>query len=176
MMRELPTQRFEKVSFEQYASCIGDFRDWSDYRQFEYDNIKRPKRATKGSAGYDFFAPHSFTLEVGQTIKIPTGIRVKLKPNKVLMCFPRSGHGFKYRLQMDNTVGVIDSDYYYSDNEGHIWAKLTNDGTEGKVVEVKEGEAFMQGIIMEYDVTDDDDLDGVRNGGFGSTDLPIQEK
>ncbi|MDE6241779.1 MAG: hypothetical protein K2M08_05075 [Anaeroplasmataceae bacterium] len=134
-----------------------------------YNQLKLPKRATKGSAGYDFYAPFDITLNPGQTIKIPTGIRVSMEPNYVLKLYPRSGLGFKYRLQLNNTVGIIDSDYYFSDNEGHIFAKITNDTNENKVVHLKQGEAFMQGIFIEYGITLDDDTTEVRNGGFGST-------
>lgn len=87
----------------------------------------------------------------------------------VLKVYPRSGLGFKYRLQMNNTVGIIDSDYYYSDNEGHIFIKMTNDSNEGKTVEVSQGSGFAQGIFLEYGITVDDDTEGIRNGGFGST-------
>ena len=87
----------------------------------------------------------------------------------MLKCYPRSGLGFKFRLQLNNTVGIIDSDYYDSDNEGHIFAKLTNDSNEGKTVEVRTGDGFMQGIFVEYGITLDDDVTDVRNGGFGST-------
>ena len=87
----------------------------------------------------------------------------------VLNLFPRSGLGFKFRLQMNNTVGIIDSDYFYSDNEGHIFVKLTNDSNEGKIVRVEAGTGIVQGIFMEYGVTIDDDVKEVRNGGFGST-------
>ena len=66
-------------------------------------------------------------------------------------------------------MGIIDSDYYNSDNEGHIFAKITNDSNEGKTLELKAGEGFMQGIFLEYGITQDDEADGVRNGGFGST-------
>ena len=83
--------------------------------------------------------------------------------------YPRSGLGFKYRLQLNNTVGIIDSDYFYSDNEGHIFAKITNDSNEGKTVELKAGEGFMQGIFLEYGITVDDDATEIRNGGLGST-------
>ncbi|MDE7213339.1 MAG: hypothetical protein K2N42_02040 [Anaeroplasmataceae bacterium] len=134
-----------------------------------YKDLKLPKRATKGSAGYDFYAPFDITLAPGKTIKIPTGIRVSMEPNYVLKLYPRSGLGFKYRLQLNNTVGIIDSDYYFSDNEGHIFAKITNDTNEDKIVTLKKGEAFMQGIFIEYGITIDDDTTGVRNGGFGST-------
>lgn len=134
-----------------------------------YNNIKLPERATRGSAGYDFFAPLSLSIAPGRTVKVPTGIRVEMQENWVLKCYPRSGLGFKYRLQLNNTVGIIDSDYFYSDNEGHIFAKITNDTNEGKTVKISSGEGFMQGIFVEYGITTDDDVESVRNGGFGST-------
>ena len=134
-----------------------------------FSGLKLPRRATKGSAGYDFFAPFDLTLAPGETVKIPTGIRVRMRPDYVLMLFPRSGLGFKYRLQLNNTVGIIDSDYYDSDNEGHIFAKLTNDSKDGKTLSVKTGEGFMQGIFLQYGLTEDDDVSMIRNGGFGST-------
>ena len=163
--------QFEKVSLAQFE------KDWIDtfgndgyYVITEiYNDIKLPKRATKGSAGYDFFAPAAFTLKPGETVKIPTGIRVEMEYDWVLKCYPRSGLGFKYRLQLNNTVGIIDSDYFYSDNEGHIFAKITNDTKEDKTVEIPEGTGFMQGIFVEYGITVDDDVDEIRNGGFGST-------
>ena len=89
--------------------------------------------------------------------------------HRVLCLYPRSGLGFKYRLQLNNTVGIIDSDYFYSDNEGHMFMKLTNDSKEGKTLELGQGEGMVQGIFMQYGITEDDDADGVRNGGFGST-------
>ena len=117
----------------------------------------------------NFFSPADFSLAPGGIIKIPTGIRVEMEQDWVLKCYPRSGLGFRYRLQLNNTVGIIDSDYFYSDNEGHIFAKLTNDGREGKNVELAKGNGFMQGIFVEYGITVDDDAQGIRNGGFGST-------
>ena len=159
--------RFEKVSYDQYASTSNKPKD--DLLLDEYDSIKIPKRATVGSAGYDFFAPWTFVLAPGQTVKIPSGIRVLLDEDKVLQCYPRSSLGFKYRLQLDNCVGIIDSDYSNSDNEGHIFFKITNDGRDGKIVTIRRGEAFAQGIISQYFITDDDNATGIRNGGFGST-------
>lgn len=134
-----------------------------------YESIKLPKRATKGSAGYDFYSPLSFTLKPGETIKIPTGIRVTMREDYVLAVFPRSGLGFKFRLQLNNTVGIIDSDYYYSDNEGHIFIKLTNDSNEGRVLNLEAGNGFAQGIFFPFGITEDDEVTEIRNGGFGST-------
>ena len=161
--------QFEKVSLAQFKA------DWEDsfsgnYNVEQiYNNIKMPKRATTGSAGYDFCSPLDFELKPGETIKIPTGIRVRINDGWVLKLYPRSGLGFKFRLQMNNTVGIIDSDYYNSSNEGHIFCKITNDSNEGKTVSLKQGDGFCQGIFVEYGITFDDDADGIRNGGFGST-------
>ena len=164
--------QFHKVSFGQFKEGYQDVfgsgtRD--DEIQMVYDRIRLPCRATSGSAGYDFYAPEEITLKPGETVKIPTGIRVEMEDDWVLKCYPRSGLGFKYRLQLNNTVGIIDSDYFYSDNEGHIFVKLTNDSREGKTVRIEAGTGFMQGIFVEYGITVDDDVTAVRNGGLGST-------
>ena len=154
--------KFHKVSYEQFKKdffdcfnknvIITDFGIVLDESGFEtgvrkiYDSIKLPKRG-----------------------KIPTGIRCRIDNDWVLKCYPRSGLGFKYRMQLNNTVGIIDSDYFGADNEGHIMAKITNDTNEGKTIEIESGKGFMQGIFVEYGITVDDDAVEIRNGGFGST-------
>lgn len=164
--------KFEKVSLEQFKG------DWIDtfgdaYTEDEidqiYNDINLPKRSTRGSAGYDFFAPINITLHPNQTIKIPTGIRCHMDEGWVLKLYPRSGLGFKFRLQLNNTVGIIDEDYFYSDNEGHIFAKITNDTNENKIVLIGQSNGFMQGIFLPFGIAVDDDAEGIRNGGFGST-------
>ncbi len=163
--------QFLKVSGKKFFDAIKD--DFPEYTDADiedmYTSLPLPKRATKGSAGYDFYAPFSFSLAPGQTIKIPTGIRCKMDEDWVLKIYPRSGLGFKFRLQLNNTVGIIDSDYFNSDNEGHIFIKLTNDSNEGKTVDVAQGTGFAQGIFLEYGITVDDEASAERNGGFGST-------
>ena len=162
--------KFEKVSSEQFLKgWLDTFGGCEEDILRIYEEIRLPKRATAGSAGYDFFSPLAFQLAPGESIKIPTGVRARMEEGWVLMAFPRSGLGFKYRLQLNNTVGIIDSDYYFSDNEGHIFAKITNDSREGKTLEVPAGGGFMQGIFVPFGITEDDDATEVRNGGFGST-------
>ena len=151
--------KFYKVSLDEYLK---------DGNKIDYENICLPKRATAGSAGYDFFAPYSFSLAPNQTIKVATGVRVQIDEGWVLKIYPRSSLGFKYRLRLDNTVGIIDSDYFYADNQGHIFIKITNLGDKELVVE--QGKAFAQGVFVEFGITVDDDCVGVRTGGFGSTD------
>lgn len=163
--------QFFKVSLGNFERAVREeFPQYSeaDVREI-YEKLPLPRRATKGSAGYDFFAPFTFILHPGETIKIPTGIRVKMDEDWVLTLYPRSGLGFKYRLQMNNTVGIIDSDYFDSDNEGHIFIKMTNATNEGKTIEVPRGTGFAQGIFLEYGITVDDEVSDVRNGGLGST-------
>lgn len=162
--------QFEKVSFEQFKNAWKNTFLVSDTEiKNIYDNIKLPQRATSGSAGYDFFIPDSYTLKPEETVVVPTGIRVKIENGWFLSILPKSGLGFKFRLQLDNTVGIIDSDYYYSDNEGHIFVKMTNNCLNQKNVELKKGAQFCQGIFMAFGITFDDDANGIRNGGFGST-------
>ena len=132
-----------------------------------YDSVQLPIRATSGSAGYDFKSPITFILKPGQTIKIPTGIKVKIDDGWVLKCYPRSGLGFKYRLRMANVVPIIDSDYFYSDNEGHIFLKLSNEGE--KDIFINSGDKIIQGIFVPYGITYDDCVNKTRNGGVGST-------
>lgn len=161
---------FEKVSFEQfYEAMKEEFGVGETEAKMMYDLIDIPKRATVGSAGYDFMSPVSVVLSPGASAKIPTGIRVKIDKGWWLCCAPRSGLGTKYRMQLDNTIGVIDSDYYNSDNEGHIFAKITNDSRQEKVLEIKAGDRFVQTIFVPFGITYSDSADGVRNGGWGST-------
>ena len=159
--------RFARVSRAQmkqdWSETLGELTDEI------YEGIRLPERATRGSAGYDFFLPCALRLAPGDSVKIPTGIRVQMEEGWVLKLYPRSGLGFRYRLQLNNTVGIIDSDYFYSENEGHIQAKITNDNRDGQVMELAAGTGFLQGIFVEFGITVDDEAEGVRNGGFGST-------
>lgn len=164
--------KFELVSRKEYNKTIlEEFKPQNGVIEYQqYEAIKKPRRATIGSAGYDFFSPISFKLSPGETIKFPTCIKCSLNRGCVLMIFPRSSLGFKYRLQLDNTVGVVDEDYYNNEsNEGNIFIKITNDSKSGKILEVNCGDAIAQGIIMSYGVTDDDDASTFRTGGIGST-------
>ena len=188
---------FEKVSFQQFeADMKSEFGEvfrqrqngiddmnmlmnlmFGDKHGFEpmtdeeimvaYSAIRLPVRATSGSAGYDIRSPFSFLLRVGESIKIPTGIRVKIDDGWWLGCFPRSGLGFKYAARLANTVGVIDGDYYGSKNEGHIILKLRNEGSDN--ITINEGDGIAQAIFLPFGITVDDNATGERDGGFGST-------
>ncbi len=165
--------KFEKVNYKQFYNSIKDefgakFVDEEIKKM--YDNIKLPRRAHMGDAGYDLFAPFSFELKPNEVIKIPTGIRVHIEDGWFLGCFPRSGLGFKYFASLANTVGIIDAPYYYSSNEGHIMAKISPRTPENKVMNVDVGQGFIQGIFLPFGITVDDSASGERDGGFGSSD------
>lgn len=168
--------KFEKVTYGQFEKdWIDTFDipelDTSTRREIEsiYGAITLPKRATKGSAGYDFVSPLTFTLKPSETIKIPTGIRCGMNTDWVLMLYPRSGLGFKYGLNLMNQTGIVDSDFYYSDNEGHIFVKLKNNGD--KECTIIRGDNVVQGVFLEYGISDNDHVENQRNGGLGSTGL-----
>jgi len=158
------------VSLEQFYKDVGDNLHNLNMGEEHHKNLELPTRATSGSAGYDFKAPFDFVVKAGEMILVPTGIRCCMAEDWVLKIYPRSGHGFKNGVRLRNTVGIVDQDYYYSEkNEGHIMVKLVNDNKEGKLLKVKTGEAFAQGVFVPFGITIDDCAAGVRNGGFGST-------
>ena len=161
-MENITVRGFKKISKNRIEEDFG-------VRHVKDEDIKLPQRSTKWSAGYDFFAPFNISLMPNQSIAVPTGIRAFMKPDEVLKIYPRSGLGFKYFTRLANTVGIIDADYKNSDNEGHIFIKIRNEGD--KLLNINKGEAFAQGIFEKYLLVDGDSFDngGNRNGGFGST-------
>lgn len=150
--------KFEKVSWEQFQPYGA---------QMTYAELKLPRRATIKSAGYDFFAPEDISIQPHETVTVATGIRALMPADWCLLIFPRSGLGFKYRLKLNNTVGIIDADYTESDNEGHIFVRMTNESDVA--LNIAKGAAFAQGIFTRYLLTEDDDVTEKRNGGLGST-------
>ena len=171
--------KFEKVSYKQFEK---DFVE-TFYPNYEnippvtkeyikecYNNLELPKRATKGSAGYDFFMPFDVTIKPFEDVKIPTGIKCQIDDGYFLMLVPRSSMGFKNYLRLANTVAVGDSDYYNNmNNEGHYFAKIRVEKELDKPLEINRGERFIQGIFVPYGITDDDNVTKERTGGIGST-------
>ena len=99
---------------------------------------------------------------------VSTGMKCKLDPGTFLQLSVRSSSPLKYWLMLANGVGIIDADYYNnSDNEGEIFLQIYNLSPFN--IQIHEGEAIGQGIILPYGVTEDDVVTGDRTGGFGST-------
>lgn len=133
------------------------------------EDLKLPERGTVRSAGYDFFSPEDYVIKPNARVIIPTYIKARMETDEVLMIYPRSSYGFKYGMQLANTVGIIDSDYYDNpDNEGNIYIKVYNTGDSD--INIKKNDAFAQGIFMKYLKTSDDNIKTERVGGIGSTD------
>lgn len=165
--------KFEKVSYEEFSKAVKNstlFKDVSDIEiKTAYDNIKLPVRKTACSAGYDFSLPLSIDIKPMCADVIPTGIKVNLDSDKVLMLYVRSSWGFKYQTTLANTTGVIDADYYNNpENEGHIMVKLVNNRKTVRIT-ADAGECFVQGVIMQFYKTEDDNSETERVGGIGST-------
>ena len=150
------------------------------------EDIKLPKRATKKSAGYDFFAiedaviePVRHYVETGYGIpavvhdkvkptKLRTGVKVIMEDDECLILGNRSSHPSKKDLVLANGVGFIDADYYNNtDNDGEMAFEYYN--VSSRPVVIKKGDKIGQGVFMKYEITDDDDAEGERTGGFGST-------
>lgn len=158
--------QFEKISIEQWHKDFGD----NDNHTFDaiLEDIPLPKRATKGSAGYDVCTPYDIDLEPGEEINVPTGLKCKIENGWALFALPKSGLGFKYYTRLANTIGLIDEDYYNNENnEGHMWVKIRNEGD--KPLHVDAGKGICQMVFLPYGITFDDEADGERKGGFGST-------
>ena len=154
--------KFTHVSEAQYAEAMAEREGY-----LPLEEIPLPRRATAGSAGYDFVSPLEVTVPAGGSALIPTGVRAEMEPGWVLMLFPRSSLGFRHALRLSNTVGVIDSDYAFAKNEGHIMVKLRNPLSEP--VTIGRGDRFCQGVFLPYGTAEEEDDFAVRTGGFGST-------
>ena len=127
-----------------------------------------PKRETAHAAGYDLKASKEITIEPGQIELVPTGVKAYMLPDEVLYLFDRSSNPRKRGLILINSVGVIDHDYYNNpSNEGLIMAQFKNITDEP--VTIHKGDRIVQGVFAKYFVTDDDNANGERTGGFGST-------
>ena len=142
-------RKFEKISFEQFKKDVCDDK-------ILYETYKLPKRETKCAAGYDFYALYDYTLKPGEIKKIPTGIKVCMEDDDVLLLIDRSSMGFKYNVRMCNQVGVIDADYYNNnDNEGHMWIRIQNEGDKDYIV--KKGDGMIQGMFVKYLKVDEEE-------------------
>ena len=155
-------RKFEKISFKQYKKDVCDNLE-------DYNNFNLPKRSTKYSAGYDFEASQNYVIKPNEIVKIPTGIKVTMNQDEMLMIVVRSSMGFKYNVRMCNQVGIIESDYYNNEsNEGHMWVALQNHGTNDYII--NKGDKFAQGIFVKFlTVDNEEEIKTERKGGFGST-------
>lgn len=106
---------------------------------------------------------------------IPTGIKCEMPEGFYLELSVRSSCPLKHWIILANGVGIIDADYYNNpDNEGHIFFQVIN--LSPFDIKLQKGDTIGQGILKKYFITDDDDAQGKRIGGFGSTTVDIFHK
>lgn len=183
---------FKKVSKAQFGETMRTVYPHFDFNTKDmdkmYETIQIPKRATYGSVGYDFVAPFSFKLYPGHKVWIPSGIRVEfLEEGWFLGIFPKSRTA-KTSIRFSNTIGIVDPDYYFADNEGHIMITLEmpDNMVRGRevsskfgrtsenfmeCVEFAPGDGIAQGIFIQYGIAMGEDNSKLkrRTGGHGST-------
>ena len=139
---------FEKISFEQFSKDVKPDKAL-------YESYSLPRRDSKATAGYDFYLLEDIELKPDEIIKLPTGVKAHYEDDEVLFLIIRSSMGFKYSIKLVNQVGVIDADYYNNkDNEGHIFVKIQNEGTD--TVKFNAGDHLAQGIFLNFLKTDSD--------------------
>ncbi len=148
-------------------------RGFEVVKEYANKGINLPVRKTKHSAAYDIEAAEKVVLPSFQKgmkpTLIPTGLKAYMQSDEVLLIVPRSSGPKKQGISFPHNVGAIDSDYYNNpDNEGHIFVQCINLKDEDVVI--KKGEAVAQAIFQKYLTVDDDNAEGMRTGGFGSTD------
>lgn len=148
-------------------------RGFEVVKGYEDKDIHLPIRKTAYSVAYDLEAAEDIVLpsfEKGsKPILIPTGLKAYMQPDEVLIIVPRSSGPKKQGISFPHSAGIIDGDYYGNpDNDGHIFVQCIN--LKNEDVKIKKGEAVGQAIFQKFLIADDDQADGVRIGGFGSTD------
>ncbi len=147
-------------------------RGFEIVKGYEDKDIHMPVRKTKNAAGYDVEAAEDVVIPMYEKgIKptlIPTGLKAYCQDDEYFMLVNRSS-GPKKGFVMSNSIGIVDADYYGNEsNDGHFYFQYFNFSDHD--LEVKKGDVIGQVIFQKYLVVDDDMANGVRTGGFGSTD------
>ena len=151
---------------------VEKIRGFEIAKGFEDKNINLPVRKTSRSAGYDIEAAEdtiipAFKPGMKPTL-IKTGLKAYMEPDEMLCLYNRSSNPGKKGLILANSVGIVDSDYYGNiDNDGHIMFAFIN--VKGEDIEIKKGDCIGQAIFQKFLLVDNDNAQGERVGGFGST-------
>lgn len=154
-------------------------------------DVSLPHYANNGDAGMDIYAPDEYTIAPGETVIIPTGLKVAIPQGYALLIQPRSGQSVKTKLRIANTPGLIDSGY--RDEIGVIVENIeppfkdidyefNDDGTikvnsilHGETYTITKGQRFAQMRLVQapkaafFEVENIKEIEGDRGGGFGSS-------
>ena len=126
-------------------------------------DTKLPERQTKASAGYDFYVIEDVTIPPQSVVMLPTNVKAYMQEDEVLMLYARSSLAIKKGLILQNTTGIIDSDFF------PLEIKIALRNTTNEPVTLTKNERCAQGIFIKYLVSDNGNLDNTRDGGIGST-------
>lgn len=153
--------------FEKWNSVVQRNRGFEIVKNAPADTIL-PRRTTKGSAGYDFYAPYDIMLVPHSCSKLVfLNVKAYMQPDEKLQMYIRSSLAVKSNITLE-TSGLIDSDYYSNpDNDGNIGVKFRNNGDEPIII--TKGTRCCQGVFGKYLIADGDDVNETRTGGYGST-------
>jgi len=139
-----------------------------EHRKHPDKEIKLPVRKTKHSAGYDFCTPIDICIAPESKFLVWTDVKAEMNFDEVLELYIRSSLAIKRNVELKNSVGILDADYFNNeDNDGNIGVCLYNPTRLS--IEIKAGEAIAQGIFKKYLTVEDDVCMGERVGGIGST-------
>lgn len=133
-----------------------------------HPNFIMPTKGSEGAGAWDIYMPEGGQIG-GEPKMIGLGFATEIPVGKVALLLPRSGVGAKFGLELNNTVGVIDSDY-----RGE-WKAMMRTKREGSWYTWNQGERLFQFMLVP--VFDPGYLELVESvektdrsvGGFGST-------
>ena len=160
----------EKIVAESEEKVVASNKNLRGFELIkDFPDARLPERATKHSAGYDFYAARDLMILPNRIGVAWTGVKVYMQPDDVLKLYNRSSNPSKKGLMLANGVGIVDADYYNNpDNEGNIGFAFYNISNE--TMTICKGDKLGQGVFEKYNVADNDICGTERTGGFGSTD------
>ena len=130
-------------------------------------NFNKPTKGTEGAGAYDLYMPVSGSIPENGICKVGLGFAAEVPVDHVALILPRSGIGAKYGVELNNTCGVIDSDY-----RGEWIATLRT--KTGEEFFWKAGDRILQFVLVpaisvELEITDELSTTERGSGGFGSS-------
>lgn len=156
-----------------------------------HDDAKIPVYANLTDAGADLYAIEDIVIAPGETVLVPTGLKVAIPRGYEIQVRPKSGRALKTKMRVANTPGTIDSGYrdeikviidnieppfkdinYHFDNEGKV---IIDSILHGSSYSISKGDKFAQLVLSEVPKMDFVEVESVskytgnRGGGFGST-------
>ncbi len=156
-----------------------------------HEDAKIPVYANLTDAGADLYAVEDIVIAPGETVLIPTGLKVAIPRGYEIQVRPKSGRALKTKMRVANSPGTIDAGYrdeikviidnieppfkdinYHFDDEGKV---IIDSILHGSSYSISKGDKFAQLVLSEVPKMDFVEVESVskytgnRGGGFGST-------